>query len=159
MLSGEPMQSTAKTPEEYVASLPADRKEAISKLREVILKNLPEGFEETIGYGMLGYVVPHTIYPKGYHCDPKVPLPYMNLASQKNFVALYAMCVYSDSKLHEWFVAEYPKHSKAKLDMGKACIRFKKMDDIPYGLIGELAAKFTVQEWITICEKVVNRKN
>jgi uncharacterized protein YdhG (YjbR/CyaY superfamily) len=153
------MQSTAKTPDEYVASLPPDRKEAVSKLREAILKNLPPGFEETMGYGMLGYVVPHSLYPKGYHCDPKVPLPYMNLGSQKNFIALHAMCVYGDSTLHEWFTNEYPKHSKSKLDMGKACIRFKKMDDIPYELIGQLASKFTVQQWIDICEKVVNRKN
>lgn len=153
------MQSTAKTPDEYVASLPPDRKEAISKLREAILKNLPPGFEETMGYGMLGYVVPHSLYPKGYHCDPKVPLPYMNLGSQKNFIALHAMCVYGNSKLQEWFANEYPKHCKTKLDMGKACIRFKKMDDIPYELVGELASKLTVQQWIDICEQVVNRKN
>jgi uncharacterized protein YdhG (YjbR/CyaY superfamily) len=153
------MQSTPKTPDEYVASLPPDRKEAISKLREAILKNLPAGFEETIGYGMLGYVVPHSIYPKGYHCNPKVPLPYMNLGSQKNFVALYATNIYGSTKLHDWFVAEYPKHCKTKLDMGKGCIRFKKMDDIPYELVGELSSKMTVQEWIDICEAVVNRKN
>lgn len=151
------MQSTAKTPDEYVASLPADRKEAVSKLREVILKNLPEGFEEAMGYGMLGYVVPHSLYPKGYHCDPKVPLPYLNLASQKNFIALYAASVYGNSKLHDWFVSEYPKHAKTKLDMGKACIRFKKLDDIPYDLIGQLASKMTPQQWIDICEKVMKR--
>lgn len=151
------MQSPAKTPQEYVDALPPDRRETINKIREVILKNLPEGFEEVIGYGMLGYVVPHSIYPKGYHCDPKVPLPYINLASQKNFVALYAMCIYSDNGVKDWFVAEYPKHCKAKLDMGKACIRFKKMDDIPYQLIGELVAKVTPQQWIEICEKVIKR--
>src|SRR5579862_8404019 len=109
------MQSAAKTPDEYVDSLPADRREVISKIRDVIVKNLPEGFEETMGYGMLGYVVPHSIYPKGYHCDPKVPLPYINLASQKNFIALYAMCVYSNSKLHDWFVNQYSKHCRTKL--------------------------------------------
>ena len=153
------MQSIAKTPDEYVALLPPDRKEAISKLRDAILSNLAEGFEETIGYGMLGYVVPHSIYPKGYHCDPKVPLPYINLGSQKNFIALHAMCVYGNNNLHDWFVAEYPKHCKTKLDMGKACIRFKKMDDIPYDLVGQLASKMTVQQWIDICESVVaNRK-
>jgi uncharacterized protein YdhG (YjbR/CyaY superfamily) len=151
------MQSTAQTPQEYVDDLPADRKEAISKIREAILKNLPEGFEEVMSYGMLGYVVPHSLYPKGYHCNPKLPLPYMNLGSQRNFIALHAMCVYNNSKLLDWFVAEYPKHSKAKLDMGKACIRFKKMDDIPYELIGELAAKMTPQKWIEICEALVNR--
>jgi len=148
------MQSSAQTPDEYVDSLPPDRREAISKIRTAILKNLPEGFEETIGYGMLGYVVPHSIYPKGYHCNPKVPLPYINLGSQKNFIALHAMCVYGNSTLYDWFVKEYPKHSKTKLDMGKACIRFKKMDDIPYDLIGQLASKLTVQQWIAICEKV-----
>jgi uncharacterized protein YdhG (YjbR/CyaY superfamily) len=153
------MQSTAQTPDEYVASLPPDRKDAINKLREVILNNIPEGFEETMSYGMLGYVVPHSIYPKGYHCNPKVPLPYMNLGSQKNCIALHAMCVYGSSQLYDWFVAEYPKHSKAKLDMGKACIRFKKMNDIPYDLVGQLASKMTVQQWIDICESVVaNRK-
>lgn len=151
------MQSTPQNPQEYIESLPADRKEAVSKLREAILSNLPEGFEETIGYGMLGYVVPHSLYPKGYHCNPKLPLPYINLGSQKNAIALHAMGLYNDSKLKEWFVNEYPKHTKTKLDTGAACIRFKKMDDIPYRLIGELAAKMTPQEWIDLCEKVYKR--
>ncbi|MDO3624560.1 DUF1801 domain-containing protein [Mucilaginibacter sp. BT774] len=151
------MQSTAKTPQEYIDSLPPDRKEVISKIRDVLVKNLPAGFEETIGYGMLGYVVPHSIYPKGYHCNPKVPLPYINLASQKNYIALYATCVYGDSKLKDWFVSEYPKHCKTRLDMGAGCIRFKKMDDIPYQLIGELAGKLTPQQWIEICERVMKR--
>lgn len=151
------MQSTAKTPQEYIDSLPPDRKEVISKIREVLLKNLPIGFEEIIGYGMLGYVVPHSIYPKGYHCNPKLPLPYINLASQKNFIALYAACVYGDSKLKEWFASEYPKYCKTRLDMGAGCIRFKKMDDIPYQLIGELAGKLTPQQWIEICERVIKR--
>jgi len=148
------MQSLAKTPQEYIDALPDDRKAVVSKIREVILENLPAGFEETIGYGMLGYVVPHSIYPKGYHCNPKVPLPYINLASQKNFIALYAMCIYGESTLKDWFTGEYPKYCKTKLDMGKACIRFKKMDDIPYQLIGELCAKLTPQQWIEICERV-----
>jgi len=151
------MQSTAKTPQEYIDSLPPARKEAISKIREVLLKNLPIGFEETIGYGMLGYVVPHSTYPKGYHCNPKLPLPYINLASQRNFIALHAMCVYGDSKLKEWFASEYPKYCKTKLDMGAGCIRFKKMDDIPYQLIGELAGKLTPQQWIEMCERVIKR--
>jgi uncharacterized protein YdhG (YjbR/CyaY superfamily) len=151
------MQSNAQTPQQYIDELPPERKEAIIKIREAILNNLPEGFEEVIGYGMLGYVVPHSIYPKGYHCNPKVPLPFMNLASQKNFIALYATNVYGDSTLKDWFVSEYPKHCKTKLDMGKGCIRFKKMDDIPYQLIGELSGKMTPQQWIAICEKVMNR--
>ena len=151
------MQSSAQTPQQYLDELPPDRKEAIGKIREAILNNLPEGFEEVMGYGMLGYVVPHSIYPKGYQCNPKLPLPYMNLGSQKNFIVLHAMCVYGDGNTLDWFVGEYPKHCKTKLDMGKGCIRFKRMDDIPYALIGELAAKMTVQQWIAICEKVFNK--
>jgi hypothetical protein len=136
------------TPEEYIGQLPPDRKAAIQKLREVILAKLPKGFEETIGYGMLAYVVPHTLYPKGYHCDTKLPLPFINLASQKNFIALYHMGMYADKKLLDWFHSEYPKYCKSKPDMGKSCIRFKKMDDIPYELIGQLAGKMTAKEWI-----------
>jgi uncharacterized protein YdhG (YjbR/CyaY superfamily) len=151
------MPSTAKTPQEYIDELPPDRKEAISKIREVILANLPEGYAEVIGYGMLGYVVPHSLYPKGYHCNPKLPLGFMNLGFQKNFIALHHMGVYGDKNLLDWFVGEYPKHCKTKLDMGKGCIRFKKMDDIPYQLIGELAAKITPQQWIEICERVFRK--
>ena len=120
------MQSKALTPKEYIDSLPDDRKQAVSELRMIILKNLPKGFTEVMGYGMIGYVVPHSLYPNGYHCDPKLPLPFMNIASQKNFVAVYHMGVYADTKLLDWFVKEYPKHIKSKLDMGKSCIRFKK---------------------------------
>jgi len=151
------MQSKAKTVQQYVDELPGDRKKAIGELRKVILKNLPKGFAEEMSYGMIGYVVPLSIYPKGYRCNPSLPLPYMNLGSQKNFIALHCMSVYADKKLLDWFVREYPKHCKTKLDMGKGCIRFKKMDDIPYKLIGELAAKHTPKEWITICEKVFKK--
>ena len=147
------MQSKAKTVKEYVDSLPEDRKKAVSELRKVILKNIPRGFKEEMSYGAIGYVIPLSLYPKGYHCNPSLPLPYMNLASQKNFIALHHMGVYGSKKLLDWFVKEYPKHSKAKLDMGKACIRFKKMDDIPYKLIGELSSKITAEEWIAICDK------
>ena len=122
------MQSKATTPEQYLSELPEDRKEAMLKLRNAIKENLPQGFEEVISYGMLGYVVPHSIYPSGYHCDPKLPLPFINLASQKNFIALYHMGIYANKNLESWFVSEYPKHVKSKLDMGKSCIRFKKMD-------------------------------
>ena len=152
------MQSTAQTPQEYVNELPDDRKQAVQKLREVILKNLPDGFSEVMGYGMLGYVVPHSLYPKGYKSDPKLPLPYINIASQKNFISFYHMGVYANKDLLEWFTNEYPKHSKAKLDMGKGCIRFKKIDPIPYALIGELAGKITVREWIDMYEKMINSK-
>lgn len=146
------MQSTAKTPQEYINELPDDRKQAVQKLREVILKNLPNGFSEVMGYGMLGYVIPHSIYPKGYHSDPKLPLPFINIASQKNFIAVYHMGVSVNKVLLEWFTNEYPKYSKTKLDMGKGCIRFKKIDQIPYVLIGELAGKITPQEWIAMYE-------
>ncbi len=120
------MQSKATSPQEYIKELPEDRKDPISKLRQVILDNLSSGFEETMSYGMLGYVVPHLVYPDGYHCNPKTPLPFMNLASQKNFIAVYHMGVYAKKELLDWFVSEYPKYCKRKLDMGKSCIRFKK---------------------------------
>jgi uncharacterized protein YdhG (YjbR/CyaY superfamily) len=149
--------SKASTPQEYIAALPDDRKEAISELRKVILKNIPEGFSEVMNYGMLGYVVPHSLYPDGYQCNPKLPLPFMNIASQKNFIAIYHMGVYANKKLLDWFVNEYPKHSTAKLDMGKSCIRFKKPEHIPYKLIGKLASKITVKEWIDIYEKAFKK--
>jgi len=151
------MQSKATTPEQYLSELPEDRKEAMLKLRNAIKENLPQGFEEVISYGMLGYVVPNSIYPSGYHCDPKLPLPFINLASQKNFIALYHMGIYADKNLESWFVSEYPKHVKSKLDMGKSCIRFKKMDDIPFDFIGELAAKVSVEDWISNYEKAFRK--
>jgi uncharacterized protein YdhG (YjbR/CyaY superfamily) len=151
------MQSKATTPEQYLSELPEDRKEAMLKLRNAIKENLPQGFEEVISYGMLGYVVPHSIYPSGYLCDPKLPLPFINLASQKNFIALYHMGIYANKNLESWFVSEYPKHVKSKLDMGKSCIRFKKMDDIPFDFIGELAAKVSVEDWISIYEKAFRK--
>jgi uncharacterized protein YdhG (YjbR/CyaY superfamily) len=147
------MQYKANSPEDYINQLPEDRKEPIKKLRAIINKNIPKGFEETISYGMIGYVVPHTMYPKGYHCTPELPLPFMNIASQKNFIAVYHMGVYAKKELLDWFVAEYPKHCKRKLDMGKSCMRFKYMDDIPYALIGELALKMTVKDWIDTYEQ------
>jgi hypothetical protein len=122
-------------------------------LRETILKNLPTGFEEQLSYGMIGYVVPHSIYPAGYHCDTKLPLPFMSIASQKNFVAFYHMGIYADAELLYWFVAEYPTHVKAKLDMGKSCIRFKKPEQIPFALLGELVSKMNPQDWIDLYEK------
>ncbi|MBK6506407.1 MAG: DUF1801 domain-containing protein [Ignavibacteria bacterium] len=149
------MQSKAATPEEYVESLPEDRREAINKLRKVIRKNLPKGFVEEMSYGMIGYVVPHKLYPNGYHCDPKLPLPFLNIASQKNFIAVYHMGIYMNPELLDWFTNEYPKHSKKKLDMGKSCLRFKKPDEIPYDLIGELASKMTVAEWVSLYEKAL----
>lgn len=146
------MQSNSKTPQEYVDSLPEDRKIAIEELRKVIKSNLPEGFQEEMSYGMLGYVVPHSIYPKGYHCKPNLPLPFMNIASQKNFIALYHMGIYADNELLNWFVAEYSIQVKTKIDMGKSCIRFKKTEEIPFELIGKLASKMAVSEWISLYE-------
>lgn len=136
------------TVEAYIEALMPDRKEAVSKLRQVFLENLPEGFVETINYGMIGYVVPHSLYPEGYHCDPKQPLPFINIASQKGFIAIYHIGLYADDKLLEWFTAEFPKHSNTKLDMGKSCIRFKKPEQIPFELIAQLAKKVTPNNWI-----------
>jgi hypothetical protein len=147
------MSSSATTVNEYVDELISDRKIAISKLRDIILKNLPSGFKEEMNYGMIGYVVPHSLYPPGYHCDPKLPLPFMNIASQKNFISLYHMGIYANDDLMKWFTEEFAKRSTAKLDMGKSCIRFKKPELIPYELIGELAAKMTAEDWIALYEK------
>jgi uncharacterized protein YdhG (YjbR/CyaY superfamily) len=151
------MKILADSPEQYIDQLPDDRKQALKKLRETILEHLPKGFSETMSYGMIAYVVPHSIYPGGYHPDPKQPLPFMNIASQKNFVALYHMGLYNDHELLEWFKNEYPKHCKTKLDMGKSCIRFKKMDQIPYQLIAELSEKISPDEWIKIYETSIKR--
>ncbi len=151
------MISKAKTPEAYLADLPPERKVVMEKLRQVVLNNLPEGFEETMNYGMIGYVVPHSIYPDGYHCTPELPLPFLNLASQKNHIGFYHMGIYSDPKLMEWFTSEYPKHCKRKLDMGKSCIRFKSLNDIPYELLGELVSKVEVSDWIKTYEKNIKR--
>lgn len=149
------MKIEASNPDEYISKLPEDRQVAISKLRDIINDRLPSDFEETMSYGMIGWVVPHSIYPDGYHCDPKLPLPFLSVASQKNFIALYHMGIYANQELYDWFVSEYPKHCKRKLDMGKSCIRFKKLDDIPYELIGELVSKMTVNDWVSIYESNV----
>ena len=141
----------------YIDNLPEERRTIIVNLRKVISENLPNGFEECMNYGMIGYVVPKSLYPKGYHCSPELPLPFLNIASQKNSVNIYHMGIYADESLLNWFVAEYPKHCKTKLDMGKSCIRFKKMDDIPYELLGQLVTKMSVQDWISLYEKNLKR--
>lgn len=151
------MQSTATSIEAYLEEIPEERKIAFTKLRETITENIPKGFVEQMSYGMIGYVVPHSIYPGGYHCEPKLPLPFINIASQKNFIALYHMGIYAKPKLLNWFVTEYPKHSTLKLDMGKSCIRFKKMNQMPFDLIAELVQKMSVQEWI-ICYESAFKK-
>lgn len=147
------MQTPGTTPDEWIQNAPEERQEALNKLRKTILDNLPKGFQECINYGMIGYVVPHSLYPAGYHCDPKLPLPFMNFASQKNFIAFYHMGLYANPSLLEWFVSEYAKVSKTKLDMGKSCVRFKKPDQIPFGLIGELVSKISPEQWIALYEK------
>lgn len=151
------MRSAASTVKEYLDSLPEERKEPVKKLRETVRKHLPKGFTETMNYGMIGYVVPHSIYPAGYHCDSKQPLPFINIASQKNFIAFYHMGMYADVKLIEWFKKEYRKHTQAKLDMGKSCVRFTKPEEIPFKLIAELVAKVTPQQWIALYERNVKR--
>jgi uncharacterized protein YdhG (YjbR/CyaY superfamily) len=146
------------TPSEYISNIEApERRAAFERLRAVVLDNIPDGFEECISYGMIGYVVPHRLYAPGYHCDPKLPLPFVSIAAQKNFIALYHMGVYAVPALHDWFVAEYPKHAKTKLDMGKSCIRFKKIEDIPYELVAQLLQKMTVEDWVGVYEEELKK--
>lgn len=151
------MQYKASDPLDYISQLPEERQEVISRLREIINTHLPAGFSEGIGYGMIGWSVPHSTYPAGYHCDPKTPLPFMSIASQKNFIALYHMGIYAHPELLEWFVAEFPKHSKTKLDMGKSCIRFKKPEQIPFDLIAELCTKMSPEQWISLYENALKK--
>lgn len=146
------MQPTATTAEQYLSELPEDRISAVTELRNLVVENLPKGFEETMSYGMITYVVPHSIYPNGYHCNPKQALPFISIASQKNFIALHHMGIYADDNLLEWFESEYPRHTSTKLDMGKGCIRFKKVNQIPFKLIGELVSKISVENWIKTYE-------
>ena len=151
------MQSKALTPDAYLAEIPLDRQKAFIKLRSVIRKNLPKGFKEVMGYGMMGWAVPHSKYPAGYHCNPKDPLPFMGLASQKHFIAIYHMGIYAEPALLKWFTTAHAKASSKRLDMGKSCIRYKNPDDIPFELIGELSTKMTPDEWIAIYEKNMKR--
>ena len=151
------MQYKANSPEDYIGQLPEERKAPMTKLHNLIKDNMPKGLESGMSYGMPAYFVPKSIYPPGYHCKPFPPLPFINIASQKNFIALYHLGLYAKKELHDWFVSEYPKHSKYKLDMGKSCVRFKKIDDIPYDLIEELLGKMTVEEWIEIYETAIKK--
>lgn len=154
------MKILVKSVDEYIANVSENYRDAIQKLREVVKNNIPEGFEEMLNYGMIGFVVPHELYPNGYHCDPKLPLPFINIAAQKNFISFYHMGIYAETSLLDWFVEEYAKASTQKLDIGKSCIRFKKADHIPYELIGELVKKMTVKNWIEVYESafVSNKK-
>lgn len=151
------MQYKADSPEDYISQLPEERQGPIKKLDSLIRKHMPKGLEAGMGYGMLAYCVPKSIYPNGYHCKPFPPLPFINLASQKNFIALYHMGMYAKPELLNWFTTEYPKHAKYKLDMGKSCVRFKKIDDIPYDLIEQLLGKMSVEEWIDIYENAIKK--
>ena len=151
------MTSTAKTPEDYIKELPSSRLDAINKLRATILTNLPKGFKEEMSYGMIGYVVPHEIYPAGYHCNPKLPLPFMSFASQKNSINYYHIGIYANQELYDWFTNEYAKITTKKLDIGKSCMRFKNSDDIPYELIGELVSKIGVNDWVASYEKTFKK--
>lgn len=150
------MKTNFTTVDEYLSSIAIEFSAPFNKLRETILSIIPQGFVEQVSYGMIGYVVPHEIYPKGYHCNPKLPLPFINLAAQKNYIALYHMGIYADPKSLKWFVNEFPKHSSSKLDMGKSCIRFKKKDQIPFELIAQLVKKTTVADWIALYESQIN---
>lgn len=151
------MKIEAKDLDDYISKCPEDRKDAMQKLSDSVRNNLDAKFEEAMSYGMPGWVVPHSIYPNGYHCKPAEPLPFMSMASQKNFIAFYHMGLYANEDLMKWFVSEYPKHCSKKLDMGKSCIRFKKVEDIPYDLIGELVSKMTADEWISLYEEKIKK--
>ena len=139
--------------QQYIEQLEGPRKPEFLELRTVIVENLPKGFEECIGYGMIGYVVPHSIYPAGYHCTPKLPLPFINIVMRKDIITLYHMGLYSDEKLLDWFKDEYSQLTSLKLDMGKSCVRFKKSSDIPFALIGALMQKVSVEDWVLIYEE------
>lgn len=151
------MKAIGTTVEAILENIPVERAVAFRQLHDVIVKNLPKGFEPGISYGGLGYVVPHTLYPAGYHCKPAEPLPFAGLANQKNSINFYHMGIYTDPKLLQWFVAEYPKHCSQKLDMGKSCIRFKKPEAIPFALIGELMQKMSVEQWINLYESQLKK--
>lgn len=151
------MQIPADSVEEYLFKIPEERQVAFRKLYNTIRENLPEGFEEACSYGMIGWDVPLETYPSGYHCTPGKALPFISLASQKNFIALYHMGMYANPEILKWFTEEFPKHSKRKLDMGKSCVRFKNVNEIPFKLIGELSKKMTVQNWIELYEKNLKR--
>lgn len=151
------MKIEVNTPDEYILNVPEERREVFKKLRQTIISNLPKGFNEEMNYNMIGYVVPKSTYPKGYHCNTNLPLPFINIANQKNYIALYHMGMYAKPELIQWFQDEYSKQAKYKLDMGKSCVRFKRIDDIPFDLIAELMTKMTVDDWIELYEKQLSR--
>lgn len=147
----------ADTVDEYLNQIPDNQKDAFTRLRETIKNNLPQGFEETISFGMIGYVVPKSVYPDGYHAKPEEPLPFVSLGVQKQHIAIYHSGIYMNKDLQQWFIDEYKKHLTTKLDMGKSCIRFKNYQTVPYILIGELCKKMTVDEYIKLYQKAINK--
>jgi hypothetical protein len=149
--------SKPDTFEAYFEALPAERKEGMERLRDTLRANLPDGFAEVLNYGFPSWVVPHSVFPSGYHVDPSLPLPFVSIASQKRHVAVYHMGLYASSSLLDWFVSAWSEHSKRKLDMGKSCIRFRKPDDIPHALLGDLCGRMSVQEWIDLYVQTVKR--
>ncbi len=151
------MRYEAESIEDYFAQVPDERKPAITRLWDTIRDRIPGGFAEQMNYGFPGFVVPHSIYPSGYHCNPKEALPFINVASQKHFIGFYHMGLYANPELLKWFTDNYPKHAQTKLDMGKSCIRFKNMDQTPFELIGELVSKMTVEDWINLYEREIKK--
>jgi len=151
------MKPTGETVDAILENIPEERKEAFNRLHQIIVDHVPAGLEPGISYGNLGYVVPHSLYPAGYHCKPSEPLPLAWIASQKNSINFYHMGIYADPKLMDWFVAEYPKHSNQKLDIGKSCMRFKKPEHIPFELLGQLMGKMTAQQWIDMYESLYKK--
>jgi len=149
------MQSKAATVDQYLAELPEDRRRAVEAVRKVILANLDRDYEEGMHYGMISYYVPHRVYPAGYHCDPKQPLPFACLASQKNYLSLYLMCVYGEgTPLKEWFHQAWAKTGK-KLDMGKSCLRFKRAEDLALDVIGEAIRRVPANRYIGFCDQMI----
>jgi len=148
------MQSKATTVDQYLAELPAARREAIEAVRVVILENLSTGYEEGMQYGMIGYYVPHSVYPAGYHCDSRQPLPFAALASQKNYMSIYLNCIYSNPDQEAWFREAWAKSGK-KLDMGKSCIRFKSIDDVPLAVIGQSVKRVPMKKFVEYYEAAV----
>lgn len=144
------MKSEANSVEEYLATLPEERRKALNELRKLAKKYLGKEIKEEMSYGMIGWVIPHRVFPAGYHCNPVLPLPFVSVASQKSGISLYHMGLYADKQLMNWFVQEYPKHCAAKLDLGKSCIRFKKPEEIPFKLIGALFEKMNTTQWIKL---------
>ncbi len=150
------MRSQATGVEEYLAELTAERRETLQAVREVVLKNLPRGYEEGMQYGMIGYFVPHRLYPAGYHCDPRQPLPFASLASQKHHLSIYLTCIYSDPEHLAWFREAWAKTGK-KLDMGKGCVRFKTIDDVPLKVVGQAIKRVPVKKFIAQYEAVLGQ--